>query len=63
MSLNFFLLTKYALVQKGQVTFRNLATLEIYCASDLSVTCSHPKSFTLGKAIVEEALRVGWMRW
>ncbi|KAK2538892.1 hypothetical protein Q9233_002068 [Columba guinea] len=45
------------------MTFRKLYRLEIYYASDLNIACYHPKFFTLGKAIVEEPLRVGWMRW
>lgn len=36
------------------MTFGKLTRLEMYCASDLSVACYHPKSLSLGRAIVEE---------
>lgn len=61
--INFFILTKYVLVQKGQMTLGKLSRFEIHCASDLGVACYHPKFFTLRKAIVEDATKIGWMRW
>lgn len=61
--INFFILTKYVLVQKGHTTFWKLSRFEIHCASDLGVGCYHPKFFTLRKAIVEDAVKIGWMTW